>query len=47
MKMFTEIMGWALAIVGVLFGLVVLAASVGFVAGILFVIARAAFFLVA
>ena len=45
MKMFTEIMGWALAVVGVLVGLAVLAASVGFVAGILFVVARAAFFL--
>ena len=47
MKMFTEIMGWALAIVGVLFGLAVLAASVGFAAGILFIIARSAFLLVA
>ena len=47
MKMFTNIRGWALAIVGVLFGIAVLAASVGFVAGILFVVARAAFFLVA
>jgi hypothetical protein len=47
MNMFTEIMEWALAVVGVLVGLAVLAASVGFVAGTLFVVARAAFFLVA
>ena len=43
MKIFTNIMGWALAVVGVLGGLAVLAASVGFVLGFCFAIARATF----
>jgi len=47
MKMFKEIMGLVTAIFGVLVGLAVLAASVGFVAGVLFIVARSAFFLVA
>jgi hypothetical protein len=47
MNTFANIAGWVMAIFGVLVGLAVLAASVGFVAGILFVVARAAFLLVA
>ena len=43
MKMFTEILGWVVAIFGAFIALAVLAAGTGFVVGFCFAVARATF----
>lgn len=43
MKLFTEIMGWVVAIFGAFIALAITAASVGFVLGFCFAVARATF----
>jgi hypothetical protein len=43
MKMFTEIMGWVVAIMGALIALALAAAGIGFVVGFCFAVARSTF----
>lgn len=43
MRMFTEIMGWVVAIMGAFIALALAAAGVGFVVGFCFAIARMTF----